>query len=109
MVETATSVDGLTGYAHRIINCAGLITVEGTGPYTFGYFCGTENRTPLVVNLDQIMHFDATSLSVFRIHTNHPVCVAVYCDAVFINIVQKAILAVTLCMEAETGVWSDQL
>jgi hypothetical protein len=70
----------------------------------FGNLGGTNDGSPVIEHLDQVILFDSSFFGIFRIYPDNPVVIAINQNPVVFNVIYKAILAISMGVEAEAGV-----
>lgn len=75
-----------------------------SGRKAFGNLGGTNDGSPVIENLDQVILLDSPFFSIFRIYPDNPVVITINQDPVVFNIVDKAVLPISMGVKAEPGV-----
>ena len=77
------------------------IAVNDTFTHTLGNYGNAENRTPVVVEPDNITGFDAAQAGIYRIESGRPPGIAVFFDPVGWNIVEPVGVFVIMTVEGK--------
>ena len=83
--------------------------MSNPGAQAFGQQSRTKHRATIVEHLDEITRRDPTCAGIFRVQPQDPVIVSVNKHPMIGNIVQEAVLAIPLGVEAVTRMRRDQL